>query len=521
MLKNISCEKCTQRSIELNLCVSCNKEEGYFPKIDEPLEENGFINCYKNPEGYYYNELNEIYEPCYFSCKSCIEFGNETDNKCIECKFGYEHKNDFEGNKNNCYEICEYYYYFDRKKNNKYFCTENNTCPNEYNKIIKKHKKCTEDCKSDNLNHYFYEYNNTCYKTCPKNTISLQNYSCIFKKTDFCPKEFPYLDSETNECVQNCSIYNLFKKECFTDNPDIEIKQNNYFKIKNEITSNKLDILLDDVLYNEKDLLIDDKEIKYQITSTQNQENNEYNNISTIYLGNCLNKLKQYYNISENDSLIILKIDIYQEGLLYPFVIYDLYHPIKKEKLDLIHCQNEKISITIPFQIDEKNIFKHDPSNEFYKDICFSYTTENKTDIILNDRQKEFLDNNLSLCEDNCDYKGYDSQRKKVLCNCNIKIKIPFFSEIKIDKEKLKRKFIDIKSIINLEIMKCFRVLFSKNGLKTNIGNYILLSIILVYLFLYNLFLLLEYDHLINKISEIIDIKIKSNAEFKNININY
>ena len=503
--KNIRCEKCTEKSIELDLCVSCNKKEGFFQKIDEPLEENMFINCYNNPEGYYFNEINEDYEPCYLSCISCTELGNDIDNKCIECKLGYEFKNDMKGN-NNCYKICEFYYFFD--KNNKYFCTENNTCPKEYNKLIKNQNRCIEDCKSDNLYLYFYEHNNTCHETCPKGTIPLQNYTCI-------DLLIPDFDMETNESIENCSASNLFKNRCFTNNTDKNIKQNIYFKIVGEITSNKLNELLDEVLNNAEDFLIDENNIKYQITSTKNQNDKEYNNISTIFFHNCEKTLKQYYNINENDSLIILKIDIYKEGLISPFVIYDLFHPITKEKLNLIYCQNEKIMVTLPAQIDENNLFKHDPSNNFYKDICYSYTTENNTDITLNDRQKEFLDNNLSLCEDNCYFDGYDSRTKKVKCNCNIKIEMPFLSEIEIDKKKLKQKFFDIKSNTNLELMKCYQALFSKNGLKANIGSYILFSIIFIYLILYNLFFLIEYDHIMNKINKIIEIKINRNKKNK------
>ena len=517
--KNISCEKCTEKSIELNLCITCNKEEGFFPKNDELRREDGFINCYKNPEGYYLNKINEKYEPCYSTCNSCTELGNEKDNKCIKCKPGYDFKNVLE-EAQNCFKICDYYYYFN-KNNNKYYCTEKNNCPKEYNKLISKKKMCIDDCKKDDIYIYYSEYDNNCHKNCPKDTIPNDDNICIFKKMEYCSEEFPYLDLETNECVQNCSVSNLFNKNCLIDNPDKEIKQIIYNKINNEIISRNLDTLLDNVLKNEENLLIEDKDIKYQITSTkiQNQKNIEDKNISTINLGDCEKILKNYYNINENNSLIILKIDYYIKGLLYPFVMYDIYHPITKEKLDLVHCQDVNINITLPLpdQINEKNIFKSDPENNFYKDICYAYTTENGTDITINDRKNEFIDKNLSLCEDNCDYNGFDTRTKKIICNCIIKIKIPHFSDIEVDKEKLKKKFIDIKTIINLELMKCFNALFSKDGLKTNVGNYVLLSIIFIYFLFYNLFYLIEYDQIINKISEIIGIKVKNEEKDNNM----
>ena len=38
--------------------------------------------------------------------------------------------------------------------------------------------------------------------------------------------------------------------------------------------------------------------------------------------------------------------------------------------------------------------------SNYYHDICFPYTTKKKTDIILNDRQKIFKDENLTLCQE-------------------------------------------------------------------------------------------------------------------------
>ena len=71
--------------------------------------------------------------------------------------------------------------------------------------------------------------------------------------------------------------------------------------------------------------------------------------------------------------------------------------------------------------IDENELFKYDPESEFYNDICYPYTTKEKTDIILNDRRKEFLENKLTLCENNCKFNGYNSKLQSVYCKCNIK----------------------------------------------------------------------------------------------------
>ena len=70
--------------------------------------------------------------------------------------------------------------------------------------------------------------------------------------------------------------------------------------------------------------------IIYQITTTFNQKNKEYENISTINLGQCENYLKTNYNLSENDSLIIFKYDYQIPNLLIPIIGYDSF--IQKQK---------------------------------------------------------------------------------------------------------------------------------------------------------------------------------------------
>ena len=58
----------------------------------------------------------------------------------------------------------------------------------------------------------------------------------------------------------------------------------------------------------------------------------------------------------------------------------------------------------------------------------------------LDDDQKhealEYVENNYALCEENCDFTGYDPNTKKALCSCQLKINL-VLSEINIDKKRL------------------------------------------------------------------------------------
>ena len=176
-----------------------------------------------------------------------------------------------------------------------------------------------------------------------------------------------------------------------------------------------------------------------------------------------------------------MKIDHNIDGLLIPIVEYEIYkfkiidsnniNELKIEKLDLKMCNNLKIEILYPAKINEKEEFKYNQYSKYYKDICESNLT-------LYDRKKEYNDNNMSICEKNCTYNGYLLDIKKSKCICNIKVEMPLISQIVINKEKLIYNFINIKKSLNIEIMKCYHILLSKNGLIKNIGSYIILSLL-------------------------------------------
>ena len=290
--------------------------------------------------------------------------------------------------------------------------------------------------------------------------------------------------------------------------------------IKKQITEKKIPDEIYDIIQEEKkDLFLKSNNSLIQLSSSYNQNNLIYENISTILLSDCEISLKKEYNISENETLFILKIEQYTEGLLFPIISYEVFHPITKELLDLNSCNNTKINLLIPVKIDENKLIKYNLSSEYYNDKCHPASTEKSTDIILEDRIKEYYNNNLSLCESNCEYTEYNINTKKALCECNVKTKFDFLSEIKVDKNKLLDKFKNLNKALNLEVIKCYYILFTKNGFTKNIGNYIILLIILYYLFSVIYFSVKGYKSFMNKIEKIIKRQNKIENESRN-NIN-
>ena len=93
---------------------------------------------------------------------------------------------------------------------------------------------------------------------------------------------------------------------------------------------------------------------------------------------------------------------------------------------------------------------KYNSSSDYYNDICSKTTSESGTDISLIDRRNEFVDNNMSLCEENCELIDYDYTKEKAKCSCDVKLSIPSNYDIKFNKKDFLKSFIDISIFVFL-----------------------------------------------------------------------
>ena len=192
---------------------------------------------------------------------------------------------------------------------------------------------------------------------------------------------------------------------------------------------------------------------------------------------------------------------------MIPVIGYEIYHPENKSQLDLNYCKDILVKLNIPVSIDENKEFKYDPNSEYYTDECHAYTTENGTDILLEDRKNEYIDNNLSLCESNCAYKGYNEDSKKAMCECESKTKIGLISDLMNNDNILSNNFSEDNSVSNIISMKCTKTLFTKEGLITNIGSYFLLITFIFFLISIFIFYKCGYQIIENTINEILKLK--------------
>ena len=330
-----------------------------------------------------------------------------------------------------------------------------------------------------------------------------------------CPYEYPNLDENKKECIKPDindnniidSTINLLNDEMNENtsktinsifqwtyyNIDSTINIINYDTIEtNNLNEEEIDYY-DNILQNieikftsenydtknidnGKDEFINNGRITTTLTTSENQKNNIYNNMTKIDLGECENLLRNFYNISYNESLYIKKIDIQQEEMKTLKVEYNVYAKLYGKnliKLNLTIYGKTKISLLIPIVLSD-NLDKYNISSGYYNDICYTTTSEDGTDILLKDRQKEFIDKDKVICQEDCDFNKYDYDTFVAKCSCEVKESSKSFADMNINKAKLLENFINIKNIINLNFLKCHKKLFNKLGILNNIGCNIL-----------------------------------------------
>jgi len=140
-----------------------------------------------------------------------------------------------------------------------------------------------------------------------------------------CPKDFPYKLQNDIECITECKASDVFKGICIINNKDPTIIDVMINKTRNEIINHEMDELLKDVIGGKKENLITVQgNAIYTLTTSDNQKNNKQKNESTIYLGDFENKLKDHYNTSTNETLLIFKIDIFENCSDNPIIEYEI-----------------------------------------------------------------------------------------------------------------------------------------------------------------------------------------------------
>ena len=346
-----------------------------------------------------------------------------------------------------------------------------------------------------------------------------QNFSC--------PEEYPLLSSDNRECqilneknIQNIidTLLNFEDDEEMMEDEEINNHNKMLENFESILTSDNYDLTNID---KGEEQILKAKKLIITITNLQNQKNNIKNNMSTIDLGECENLLRKYYNLTNNETIYMKKIDIIQDRMTAKKIKYNVYSKLSGKnlvKLNLTICENAKIYINIPIEING-NVDKLNTSSGYFNDICYATTSEDGTDISLQDRKKEYIDGDNIICQDDCEFSSYNSEYKSARCDCFAKEFNSSYIDMTIIKNKLFENFKDIKNLMNYNILICYKKLLPIKRLAYNVGCIIILFFIFFHIISFFLFYICQLKKIKKAIQNII-FALTNMSLIKNFNIN-
>ena len=287
----------------------------------------------------------------------------------------------------------------------------------------------------------------------------------------------------------NCSYYSLDNQCVFKNLSNGEILS----KLKENIIST--------YPYDGKSVVVNGTDsFNFQVTNTLNEKNIMTNDDSikepyTLDIGTCEATLKNIYNISDDLPLIILKYYESENLVNEKIFQYELFHPITAEKLNLSYCENDTYNIDIQVNTDESftNLIKKakeqgynlfDPDDPFYSKICTRYTSENGTDVLLDDRVSFYFNKiaNFTSCPENCKLLSYSQETQNVKCECQVNnADIATMDTNHLIGSNTYKSFYSALKYSNYKVMICYNLVFNFVIFKHNTGSILTLVLFIIY----------------------------------------
>ena len=433
----ISCSRCDIGGDKLKMnCLQCDTD--YYR-----LEDN-IYQCHQSSEiveGYVIDSVTSpsLFIACFKTCKSCREKGNKLDHKCTSCKSGYE----FDPyNSNNCINHCSNYWYQDIE-NDSHICVD--LCPSDYPYLVINTNECVKTCSSafNSAPITYYTYEKECLKECPENSIK---------------------DILQNKCHSLSDLYDF------------------YSTLGNYLSTNRFPI--NKYIYGERTY--------FHLCNTTDAGIEDCD--KTAYdlgigfldnLNDCFEILKKIYSLNNNTYFYIGLFEFDRDDTTAPQFDYIIFNQYGVQ-LDNSYCTNVNITISkyfkrnnqesISLAVDVYTKYNYDivnyiPGNKFFSDICSTFS-DNGYDILLNDRYKYFyLENKYYFCENDCTEIIIDISKYRVNCTCPGRKTFIGYNQKDFEKYSKKEQIYHDKYF---QFVKCYNLVFSKDSLKKNIGNYVL-----------------------------------------------
>jgi len=321
-----------------------------------------------------------------------------------------------------------------------------------------------------------------CVNECPAKAIFFHDYKCYFRCPNLTlPDNFICKEYSNETIIEEdlCTNKKFFQGICKKKFYSPISKQKFIESTVNDFLDGKLYDLALMSLEKEKKFFIRGETETYAIYALSNKNREE--DLVHINMDECRDHLSRINQINKDD-IVIFQIEYKSPNFKIPIVEYGLFAIYGTKKLSINYCNNLKARYYIPLNITDYKDYKYNPENKYYYDKCHSYTSENNTDITLKDRREDFNNNNRSLCESMCTFKGYKNNYIK--CECDIKLKFNSFLNSNVSKYNLIYRFDMTKKIsVSTSVLECFLYIFSKEVITSNKCSIIILSIIGLRLF--------------------------------------
>ena len=125
-----------------------------------------------------------------------------------------------------------------------------------------------------------------------------------------------------------------------------------------------------------------------------------------------------------------------------------------------------------------------DLSDKFYREICTPYTSENGTDVLLDERE-EFVYTTLTddnLCAGNCKYISYSLDSKYMKYECPVNNTYTTFDVKHISGDNIYMSFMSVFKSTNYKVMLCYNLVFNFKIFCHNYGSILSLICFIVYI---------------------------------------
>ena len=368
---DIQCKTCDKYSTAQNpKCTECNIDMGYYLAFNKPL-----TNCYNRTtidtnkyilstiENITTGEITRKWMMCYSTCKTCNDYGNNIDNKCITCishyyliydtsnciqidqarNNGYYLNTTYNqfvkcdkacltctagliGDNTNCIKCNEKFGYYPKKGKSSAYCYNKETIDEGYflNNLETpfQWEECYEYCASCEYkgnskkmgclsckeNVFNEEYNKTVYLRLSKTNCNIGCPNNLFLTKDL--RCLPSCLNGTYEFIPNVTCVDTCPENYVVNEERTRCVFSTFSGV--DSATEFIDIIFQNITnFVDPDTVINGSNFKAQIIASNDIDPVEQikNGISGLDLGDCIEILKTSYDIPDNEDLIVIEIE--------------------------------------------------------------------------------------------------------------------------------------------------------------------------------------------------------------------